>query len=147
MEEITIEKYDESKYDHRYVSIILDNDADFHRYVGDTYFLIKNMQEKQERGFADQIYIAYANEQAIGLVELRILEGHPYISIGIIPEKRGHHYGRKLFLFFIEYLFLIHQEFENIYASVNPQNIASIKSVLSVGFARVNHTKYVKKRD
>ena len=147
MEEIKIEKYDANKFEHKYISVVLDNDDDFQKYVGDTYYLVQNMQKKQELGYNDQIYIAFVGTSPIGLVELRILDDLPYISIGIIPESRGHHYGRILFSYFTEYLFHIHQEYENIYASVNPQNITSIKNILSSGFERINHTKYVKKRD
>lgn len=147
MEQIRVEKYDEDNFDHKYVTVLLDNDADFHKYVGDTYYLLKNTKEKQALGYDDEIYIAYANQDPIGLVELRILDDKPYISISIIPESRGYHYGKVLFSHFIEYLFQLHSEYEEVYASINPENIISINNVLSLGFNRLNQTKYVKKRN
>ncbi len=46
MEDITIEKYDQDNFEHKYITVLLDNDASFHKYVGDTFYLIANMQEK-----------------------------------------------------------------------------------------------------
>lgn len=147
METITIEKYDKDSFEHRYVTVLLDNDYDFHKYVGDIFHLLKNMKEKQASGYVDEIYIAYANQEPIGLVELRLLNGHPYISVGIIPKCRGKHYGKRLISYFIAYLFQLHQEFEAIYASINAENHVSINKVLSLGFERLSKTKYVKRRD
>lgn len=147
MGNITIEKYDQTNYDHKYVIVTLGNDDDFNKYVGDIYHLIENVEEKRKKGQNDQLYIAYDGELPIGMVELRILEGLPYINIGIITEYRGYHYGRMLFSYFVDYLYALNREYDILYASINPQNKTSIDNVLSLGFQRVSHTKYAKKRE
>ena len=127
--------------------VLLDNDETFRKFMGESSYLFQNMQEKQDLGFDDQIYIAYVGMEPIGLIELRILNREPYINIGIIPEKRGKHYGKLLLSYFVEYLFKLHSKYASLYTSINPQNYISINNVLSLGFKQVNKTKYVKKRD
>lgn len=146
MENIMIKKYDENNLDHKYITVSLDNDEQFHKFVGDTYYLIADMEKNKQLGLDDQIYIAYVDDEPIGLLEHNTLNDNLFIKIGIIPSKRGNHYGQRILAYFINYLFAYYPNLKEIYFSINPQNTAIIKTFLSLGFKSVNKFKYVKER-
>lgn len=146
MGNIVIKKYDEKDLDHRYIMVSLDNDEQFNKFIGDSYYLIANMDANKRRGLDNQIYIAYIDNEPVGLLEHDILDEKIYIKVGIIPDKRGNHYGRTILSYFLDYLFSMYPGSQEIYASINPNNLASIKTFNSLGFEAINKIRYVKSR-
>lgn len=142
-----LEPYDINNIHHRYVSVVLDNDDDFRDYVGETQYLVDNAKMKQERGFNDCIYIVRRESDYLGMISLIILDGKPYLTIGIIPERRGMHYGKNILKEYIEYIFHEYPEYYQVFVSINPHNEKSINNCLKLGFVQEINTKYVKTRE
>ena len=143
----TLEPFDYDNMGHRYVSVVLDNDVSFHDYVGECQYLVENAKIRQESGLNDQVYVVKNNEEYIGILSLIILHGNPYLTIGVIPERQGCHYGKNILKEYIEYLFLEYPEYGEVFASIHPKNERSINNVLKLGFVSVSQTKYVKTRE
>lgn len=143
LEDFTLEVFDYENMDHRFITVVLDNDVDFHDYVGETQFLIESVKEK---GKQDRLYVVKRGEEYLGIISLITLDDKPYLTVGIIPEMRRKHYGYNLLREYIDYLFNEYYDYDTIFASVYPKNRASINNVLKLGFSQVSKTKYAKKR-
>ncbi len=146
LEDFILEPFDNENMMHRFVSVLLDNDSAFHDYVGETQYLVESAHKKQEKGLRDSVYVARCKKEYLGIISLIILHNDPYIAMGIIPEKRGHHYGSNVLKEYIEYLFREYPEYDAVFASIIPKNEKSINNVLKLGFNQVTQTKYVKSR-
>lgn len=147
LDDFVLEPFDSDNMDHRYISVVLDNDVSFHDYVGETNYLIENAKSKQENGHRDCVYIIKNNDDYLGLITLITLNGKPYLAMGIIPNKQGYHFGKNVLKEYIEYLFREYPEYDKIFSSINPQNEKSINNVLKLGFNKVSYTEYVKTRE
>lgn len=147
LDDFILESFDENNMMHRYISVLLDNDDDFHDYVGETQYLVDSARLKEEKGLNDRVYIVKNNDDYLGIVGLITLDGKPYLTIGIIPERQGLHFGKNIMREYIEYLFRVYSEYSEVYVSVHPKNKRSINNVLKLGFRQVSKTKYVKTRD
>ena len=145
--DFVLEPYDIDNINHRCVSVVLDNDDDFRDYVGETQYLVDNARIKQDRGFNDQTFIIRNKNDYLGILSLIILDGKPYLTIGIIPERQGMHYGKNVLREYIEYIFHEYPDYYQIFVSINPHNEKSINNCLKLGFVQETKTKYVKTRD
>lgn len=142
-----LEQFNVDDMMHRNVSVLLDNDSDFHDYVGETQDLVESAIKKQEKGLNDRVYVVRNKEGYIGIISLIILEDKPYIAMGIVPEKKGRHFGKNLLKEYIEYIFSVYPDYGEICSTIDPENEISINNVLKLGFNQVSRTKYVKSRE
>lgn len=142
-----LEPFDEDNIMHRYISVVLDNDKDFHDYVGETKVLVDNAKYKHEKGFNDCVYVVRCDDDYLGIISLIILDDNPYLAIGVIPERQGLHFGKNIMMEYIEYIFQTYSEYKEIFTSIHPENEKSINNVLKLGFKQLTKTRYVKTRD
>lgn len=141
-----LEVFDYGNMDHRSISILLDNDDDFHDYVGETQYLIERAKMKEEKGKQDRVYAVKSGEEYLGIICLITLDDSPYLAMGIIPKMQGKHYGYNLLREYIAYIFNEYHIYDTAFASIYPKNKKSINNVLKLGFEQVSQTKYAKKR-
>lgn len=133
LEDFTLEVFDYDNINHRFVTVVLDNDDDFHDYVGETQYLIESAKIKEKKGKRDRVYVVKHEEKYLGIICLIILDDKPYFAIAIIPGMRRQHYGYNLLREYIDYLFNEYHDYDTVFASVYPKNKASINNVLKLG--------------
>lgn len=142
LSDFTLEAFDYENYNHRNIAVILDNDPDFHDYVGEMKYLVENVRMKREY----EVYVIKNQDIYIGIISLITLINKPYLTIGIIPEMQRRYYGYNVLKEYIEFLFDNYPNYESIYASINPNNIKSVNNMLKLGFVSTSSTNYQKRR-
>ena len=81
----------------------------------------------------------------IAVVRFDIYESRTLISINLNPSKRGQNLGKESLIKSIEFFLKKYPSANKLFAEVNEENIASIKTFLGVGFEKFkveNHVGY-----
>ncbi|MCH5167332.1 MAG: GNAT family N-acetyltransferase [Erysipelotrichales bacterium] len=144
-----IEEYDPTNIDHKSTLVSLSNDYDF-MYIGDLFCIEEEFRIAKEKGEKDTLNIAFIADIPVGMIGFNILEGKFYLLYAVLPEFRGNHYAARIALEYAKYLFTQYPDIDSIYASINKENHASMKSIEKAGFKRTSaniyNTNYVLKR-
>lgn len=136
-----IEKYDENKNDHKSTLVRLSNQDDF-IYIGDLIWLDEEFRIAKEKGREDTLNIAYIGDVPIGIIGFNVLEEKIHLMIAILPEHRKQRYSSRLTLEYARYLFKEYPAIPSVHASINKNNLISIKSAKRAGFIQTNNGIY-----
>ena len=145
LENFSLQEYDEKNREHKSTLIHLSNCADF-IHIGEVYFLEEHFSIAKKNGKPDALYIAYIGDIPIGMIGSNVMDDNYYLMYSISPEFRGYHYSAALASEYARYLFKMHPEIDQVCASINQSNIASIKNARRAGFVKTTATRYVSKR-
>ena len=142
MEFFELEEYDEYNWKHRSTVIALCNDDNVRRYFYDFDRYVTNIVEHGKDNGINKAYIVLKKDKIVGMIMIDYLDYKYYISYALLPSKRHENLGTVLLGDFIEYLFQINADINNVYLEINASNIASIKTALNVGFVKDGKTSY-----
>lgn len=139
-----LENYNEYNNEHKSTMILIGNDKDSQKYLGNIDYMIHEIKRRRENNNTDEIYIVFENKKfadPIGFISVSIIDGLFEISYGILPKYRGKGYASKILGEFSQYLFK-NYEIEDLYLQINKENEGSIKVALKNGFDNERLTKY-----
>ncbi len=142
-----LEKYDESKIEHKSVVVKLCNDDSVEHYLGNIFYLIE-MLEREKRDY--KAFIAYYNGYPIGFILLASRKNNGVqdeeLAYSILPTYRHQYFGSLLVQEFSEKIFELYPDISMITAYINPDNEFSKKAILLAGYNREKGIKYTQKR-
>ena len=103
-----LENYNEYNNEHKSTMILIGNDKDSQKYLGNIDYMIHEIKRRRENNNTDEIYIVFENKKfadPIGFISVSIIDGLFEISYGILPKYRGKGYASKILGEFSQYLF------------------------------------------
>jgi len=150
LEHFVLEKYDFNNYFHKLTVILMSNDYDVCKYIGNIDILIEEINNNSLENNYDCFYIVYKKDSVnpIGFISFRFSKDTNiyYIIYGILPKERGNKLSSLLLREFTEYIFNKYLEVEEVTLQINKSNLISMKTALSSGYYKECGTRYVKKR-
>lgn len=138
-----LEEYRDYNREHLNCIIPLANDPAVLKYIGNLGHFLESITLSENE--IDKAYIAYFHGHAIGFIAIQMKGEYPEVSYAILEEYRHENISKILLQQFTYYLQDTYS-FENIYVSINPANIPSIKTAEFVGYKKENSTRYSIKR-
>ena len=137
-----------SEYNKNHISVIneLMLDAKVKEFLGDIKFMLLMIKKRRKENHIDNMYIAKKNGEYIGFISLSIIEDRYEVSIGLLLKFRGENLGYLLTQDFIDHGFMMYPDIDKVYARINSNNIASIKTALLSGFKEDENGRYVYQR-
>ena len=132
-------KYKSNNINHKSVIVKLVNDPISMRYLGDLSYLITYLSNVNE---LDGFYVVNYNDEDIGIITLSKLDDKYFVTYGLIPEYRGNHLASVLLNEFSSKIFEDNEDINELYLSINKQNIASRKTASSAGYLKENEMRF-----
>lgn len=150
LEHFILEKYNCNNYFHKSTVILMGNDDEVWKYMGDIDIIIEEIESKSLQNIYDCFYIVYkkGDINPIGIIAFTFFKTANRYSIiyGILPENRGKNLSSVLLTEFTQHLFNKYSEIEEITLQINKGNLISSRTALSSGYYKECGTRYVKKR-
>ena len=137
-----LEEYDPNDGYHKAVISNLSNDPSLQEFFFDFESYVENTIITGHLNGINKVYIAKANGEYIGMIIYSSVVGSVELSYAVLPYKRQQGYGYQLLSAFVDYLFSIRPELEEIKLQIPSTNEASIRTALSVGFEQVKESEY-----
>jgi len=138
-----LQPYNSSNKDHKLVIFKLINDKISMKYLGDLSYLLSDLNNIIE---IDGFYIvSYLNEY-IGIITLSEVVDKYFITYGLIKESRGKNLASLLLKEFSNQVFLDNNNINDLYLSINKQNIASRKVAYNAGYIKDSEVRFKKSK-
>ncbi|MBD9074375.1 N-acetyltransferase [bacterium] len=104
-------------------------------YLGNIHYMIESIYKRKANDFRhlNEVFIAYYNDYPIGLISITYLNERQEISIGILEKYRHQYLGSLLTFEFMEKIFELYPDINELYEVVDDKNSNSQKLVQRIG--------------
>ena len=147
LDSFILEKYDSSRKLHQEIvtSLMQSQNSE---YLGNIYYMIESIYKRKANDFRhlNEVFIAYYNDYPIGLISITYLNERQEISIGILEKYRHQYLGSLLTFEFMEKIFELYPDINELYEVVDGKNINSQKMAKKIGSENTFYENVVKMR-
>lgn len=134
LDSFILEKYDSSRKLHQEIvtSLMQSQNSE---YLGNIHYMIESIYKRKTNDFRhlNEVFIAYYNDYPIGLISITYLNERQEISIGILEKYRHQYLGSLLTFEFMEKIFELYPDINELYEVVDDKNSNSQKLVQRIG--------------
>ena len=134
LDSFILEKYDSSRKLHQEIvaSLMQSQNSE---YLGNIHYMIESIYKRKANDFRhlNEVFIAYYNDYPIGLISITYLNERQEISIGILEKYRHQYLGSLLTFEFMEKIFELYPDINELYEVVDDKNSDSQKLVQRIG--------------
>lgn len=134
LDSFILEKYDSSRKLHQEIvtSLMRSQNSE---YLGNIHYMIESIYKRKANDFRNlnEVFIAYYNDYPIGLISITYLNERQEISIGILEKYRHQYLGSLLTFEFMEKIFELYPDINELYEVVDDKNSNSQKLVQRIG--------------
>ena len=134
LDSFILEKYDSSRKLHQEIvdSLMQSQNSE---YLGNIHYMIESIYKRKANDFRhlNEVFIAYYNDYPIGLISITYLNERQEISIGILEKYRHQYLGSLLTFEFMEKIFELYPDINELYEVVDDKNSNSQKLVQRIG--------------
>ena len=135
----TLQEYNPDDIDHKSTMISLFNDKDTNTFMGNVEDFGKNILKAKD-GYSN-MYIAYKDDNPIGLVSLYFLDSKYEVCYAILPEYRQQGLASLLLGEYTDYIFN-NTNIEDLYLYINKANRNSIIVANRNGYNKTAGVEY-----
>ena len=139
LKDFELQEYKPDDIDHKSTIIYLFNDEETRKYMGNVEVFGKNILAAKD-GYSN-IYIAYKDNEPIGLVSLYYLDSKYEVCYAILPKYRHQHLASILLGEYTEYVF-DNTDIEDLYLYINKGNRNSILVANNNGYTKTGGVEY-----
>lgn len=147
LDSFILEKYDSSRKLHQEIvtSLMQSQNSE---YLGNIYYMIESIYKRKANDFRhlNEVFIAYYNDYPVGLISITYLNERQEISIGILEKYRHQYLGSLLTFEFMEKIFELYPDINELYEVVDGKNINSQKMAKKIGSENTFYENVVKMR-
>lgn len=134
LDSFILEKYDSSRKLHQEIitSLMQSQNSE---YLGNIHYMIESIYKRKANDFRhlNEVFIAYYNDYPVGLISITYLNERQEISIGILEKYRHQYLGSLLTFEFMEKIFELYPDINELYEVVDDKNSNSQKLVQRIG--------------
>ena len=147
LDSFILEKYDSSRKLHQEIVTSLMQSQN-NEYLGNIYYMIESIYKRKANDFRhlNEVFIAYYNDYPIGLISITYLNERQEISIGILEKYRHQYLGSLLTFEFMEKIFELYPDINELYGVIDGKNINSQKMAKKIGSENTFNENVVKMR-
>lgn len=147
LDSFILEKYDSSRKLHQEIvtSLMQSQNSE---YLGNIYYMIESIYKRKinDLRHLNEVFIAYYNDYPVGLISITYLNERQEISIGILEKYRHQYLGSLLTFEFMEKIFELYPDINELYGVIDGKNINSQKMAKKIGSENTFHENVVKMR-
>lgn len=147
LDSFILEKYDSSRKLHQEIvtSLMQSQNSE---YLGNIHYMIESIYKRKinDLRHLNEVFIAYYNDYPIGLISITYLNERQEISIGILEKYRHQYLGSLLTFEFMEKIFELYPDINELYGVIDGKNINSQKMAKKIGSENTFNENVVKMR-
>lgn len=147
LDSFILEKYDSSRKLHQEIitSLMQSQNSE---YLGNIHYMIESIYKRKAYDFRhlNEVFIAYYNDYPVGLISITYLNERQEISIGILEKYRHQYLGSLLTFEFMEKIFELYPDINELYGVIDGKNINSQKMAKKIGSENTFQENVVKMR-
>lgn len=140
LDNFILEEYNFHNSAHK--EVIYELNQDCQKYLGNLFFMIERSFQRQEINQENNFFIAYYNDDVIGIISLKVENQIYEISIGIRKKYRHQYLGTLLLQEFSEKLFEIYPHLQQLSLKIDSTNTNSIKAALLASYVHESNDMY-----
>ncbi len=147
LDNFILEKYDSSrKLNQEIVTSLMQSQNS--EYLGNIHYMIESIYKRKAYDFRhlNEVFIAYYNDYPVGLISITYLNERQEISIGILEKYRHQYLGSLLTFEFMEKIFELYPDINELYGVIDGKNINSQKMAKKIGSENTFQENVVKMR-
>jgi RimJ/RimL family protein N-acetyltransferase len=137
-----LEVYQDYNDLHHNVIDKLSMDKNTQKYLGDLNYLITRIKNRYQENYVDTLYIAYLNDEPIGIITLCVRDDKYEIDYGILPEYRNQHLATTLVKEFSAEIFKNYPRIDKLYFQIDNENTTSQGIVSRLGAVKESNNNY-----
>jgi len=147
LDSFILEKYYSSRKLHQEIitSLMQSQNSE---YLGNIHYMIESIYKRKAYDFRhlNEVFIAYYNDYPVGLISITYLNERQEISIGILEKYRHQYLGSLLTFEFMEKIFELYPDINELYGVIDGKNINSQKMAKKIGSENTFQENVVKMR-